>query len=340
MADTPPTLRQIAERAGVDRSTVSLALRNDPRLKKATCKKIQSLAAQMGYRQNPTVAKLMSLLRAGQKHHFHSTIAVLSFGPMTIGSKMIMEGAAHRARSLGYGFEIFQANDLTPKRLKQVLINRGIRGILVTSQLGGNRLPDEYRTLWTGFSSCVVGIHPMNPPLHFVADDCHMTILTAVQRLGELGFLRIGLAMHRAINIQTEYRFTGGFVAAHMASPELKPAPILFLEAGDQSRASLLTWYKKHKPEVIICIQTEVLKWLREDGYEVPRDVSLVSLDVDSAGQEWAGMQTGRFNRGCISTDVIVAQINCNETGVPESQRATLTESVWRPGGTLKPPLR
>ena len=81
--DTSPSMRKIAERAGVNRSTVSLALKNNQRLKPATRKKIQKLAMQMGYRKNPTLAHLMSLLRAGQKKHFHSKIAVLNFGIRT-----------------------------------------------------------------------------------------------------------------------------------------------------------------------------------------------------------------------------------------------------------------
>ncbi len=63
----------------------------------------------------------MSLLRAGQKQHFHSTIAVLNFGPPTIGTQMILTGAEKRAQELGYGFELFQAHELSPHRLEQVL---------------------------------------------------------------------------------------------------------------------------------------------------------------------------------------------------------------------------
>ncbi len=280
----------------------------------------------------------MSLLRAGQKHHFQSTIAAVSFGPLTIASEMILAGAEERARALGYGFEVFHAQELSPSRLEQVLINRGIRGILAMSQMAGNRLPDAYQTFWKSFSSCVVGIHPVNPPLHFVADDNYLTMLTLLQQLHKLGFRRIGLAMHRGIHQQTEYRFVGGYLAGQKASPDLATVPILFLEAGALSREALLSWYRKEKPEVIICIQKEVMDWLREAGHRVPEEVGLVSLDANSAGEEWAGMRMDRFNRGAIAIDVIVAQINCNETGVPASQRATVTESTWRSGTTLKVP--
>lgn len=44
-----PTIRNIADRCGVNHSTVSRALRNDPRLSQATIERIRSMASEMGY---------------------------------------------------------------------------------------------------------------------------------------------------------------------------------------------------------------------------------------------------------------------------------------------------
>ncbi len=112
--------------------------------------------------------------------------------------------------------------------------------------------------------------------------------------------------------------------------------PIFFAESKESSQGAMLSWYKREKPDAILCIQIEPLAWLRAAGFKVPEDVSLVHLDTSTTGEQWAGMKTDRHSRGAIAIDIIVAQINCNETGVPLSQRATLTQSSWTTGSTLK----
>jgi LacI family transcriptional regulator len=334
-----PSMREIAVRAGVDRSTVSRALKNDPRLKPTTCTEIQRLATQMGYRQNPVVANLMSLLRAGQERHFQSTIAVVHFGKRTVGSNKMVAGARQRANALGYYVEEFDAYEVSPSRLEHILISRGIRGIIITSRLGKNVLPQEYEFVWERFSCCVVGIRPENPPLNFVADDNYATMMTAIRQLHNLGFRKIGLALHDGINRESEYRFLGGYLTGTQSyCSEVTPMPVFLLTADSETKTSFLTWYEENSPDVIICIQKEPLDWLKQAGYRVPRDVSLISLDLDSVGTEWAGMYQDERKRGELAIEEVVGQISNNQTGISECQKATLNESKWQLGSTLEMP--
>ena len=65
MSNTPerrPNMQQIGEAAGVSKSAVSLALRNDPRIPESTRQRIQTIAREMGYRRNPVVDSLLSLI--------------------------------------------------------------------------------------------------------------------------------------------------------------------------------------------------------------------------------------------------------------------------------------
>lgn len=61
-----PTIRDVAREAGVAPATASLALRNQPRLRKSICAKVQRVAAKMGYRPNPVVSQLLAQLRASR----------------------------------------------------------------------------------------------------------------------------------------------------------------------------------------------------------------------------------------------------------------------------------
>src|ERR1051325_9261392 len=58
-----PTMQRIADAAGVSRMTVSLALRNHPRISAATRERIRQVAERLGYHPDPEVSKLMAYLR-------------------------------------------------------------------------------------------------------------------------------------------------------------------------------------------------------------------------------------------------------------------------------------
>ncbi len=332
-----PSLKEIAVRAEVDRSTVSLALRNDSRIRLDTRQRIQTLAVEMGYRQNPVVAQLMAQLRAGQQRHFCGNLALLDLSPPGSKHDNIGDAVCLRANALGYGVERFRASEYTPRRIEQILMHRGIRGIIITCLWGRTNLPEEYKNLWSKYACCVLGLHARNPDLHFSSADHHFCTLLAMEKLVEKGFERIGLAIHAGVNVETEYRFVGGYVVSHLKYPKLQQVPIHFNHEAD--RAGFLGWFEHHRPQAIISLQVEMLRWLRDANHRVPTDVSLVHLDTEVA-EGWAGVRQRREERAISAVDVVVAQINRNEKGSPPCQRSTMIEGIWEPGATLGDPPR
>ena len=75
---TPITMQDIANAAGVGKATVSLALRDDPRLREETRRRIQKIALEMGYRANAVVANLMAQLRASKTPKFQATLGLIN----------------------------------------------------------------------------------------------------------------------------------------------------------------------------------------------------------------------------------------------------------------------
>jgi LacI family transcriptional regulator len=78
-------MEDIAHAAGVSRSTVSRALRNDPRLKSDTCERVQKMASELGYRPNPFVATLMADLQRKRRPSTNSTFAFVTAHPSREG---------------------------------------------------------------------------------------------------------------------------------------------------------------------------------------------------------------------------------------------------------------
>src|SRR5512135_1529532 len=107
------TLQDVADAAGVHRSTVALALRGCERISAPTRKKIQDLAHRMGYEINPFVAALMKSRRSGTEARAVTLAYVTCYPtrwgwrPPSVDRPDYFPGAAARATELGCHLEHF-----------------------------------------------------------------------------------------------------------------------------------------------------------------------------------------------------------------------------------------
>jgi len=239
-----PTMHEIAERAGVGKATVSLALRDDPRLRPETRRRIQKLAAKMGYRTNATVAALMAQLRASRTPKYQSTLGFLNVSPNPkplTGLNTFHEwvkGCHDRAVKLGYGLDAFWLHEpgISPARLAGILESRNIRGLIIAAQLDRSSLPEELDVIWQRFACVIVGMRSSWPPLNFASNDQFATSLHAFQRLWHYGYRRIGLVLSPDLDAMVERRFSAGYWAAHESIPEPARIPSFPFHATPQGR--------------------------------------------------------------------------------------------------------
>lgn len=71
-------MQDVANAAGVARSTVSLALRNDRSIPPATRSRIFAAAEKLGYKTNPLVSALMAPLHARRNQQRHTVLAYVT----------------------------------------------------------------------------------------------------------------------------------------------------------------------------------------------------------------------------------------------------------------------
>lgn len=338
----PPTIRDIARAAGVGVSTVSLALRNDHRLRPATRERIQKIAEELGYRPNATLATLMAQLRGSKPASYQATLAFLNASE---DANMLREiptfrewarGAAERADELGYGMDFFWLHDpaVTPARLKEILVARGVRGLVIAAMQNNGILPAGHAALWTEFSSVAIGLRPRNPPLHFSANDQFSTARRAVEELQQLGYQRIGLVIDAAIDFWLERRFSAGFFAEIKPGGDHRLPVFAFRKNGIDA---FHDWFREHKPDAIVTLHEEIKEWLATLRLTTPDDVGLVHLDRDAREMShWAGMDQNSYCVGVTATDMIVGQLHRNDCGIPAFPKAVLIQSTWVSGGTVR----
>src|SRR4051812_9774003 len=100
-----PTMKTIAAEVGVSVMTVSLALRNHPRISRATRQRVQTVATRLGYRSNPMVASLMTQIRSSRPISYQANLGFMAENLQVLKSHPLYqsayEGIIKRAEELG-----------------------------------------------------------------------------------------------------------------------------------------------------------------------------------------------------------------------------------------------
>ncbi|WP_404424195.1 LacI family DNA-binding transcriptional regulator [Nibricoccus sp. IMCC34717] len=348
------TLSVIAKAAGVHVTTVSLALRNHPRLPVATRERLQALAKKLGYRPDPLLRALVAYRGRTASRRSPSTLAYVTNWDTAYGWKKVTahpqfyEGARKKAEELGYKLVHFWMREpgLTHSRLSGILEARGIHGVVLASHQREADNPVTFN--WDNFSAIKVDYLPHKPELHIVTNDQCGIIRLAVQQVLAAGYKRIGFIMHRGWNHATDRLWAAGFLCEQQVLPENDRVPmLLFPEAEpisewmNESKASLSIspgvlkeWIQRHQPEVIISKGSFVLPALEALNVKVPRDVAFVDVFLESFDGKTAGVRQNHETVGSLAVEFIAGQLHHNICGIPAIPTTTFVEGTWFAGAS------
>ncbi len=333
------TLRDIARRAGVHFTTVSLALRNHPRLPATTRERVQAVARELGYVPDPMLSSLAHYRSTLRPAGYQATVAWVTNHPKRSGWREVrvfeqyFDGAAARAEELGFKLEEFWLRErgLTPQRATQILRARGIGGLILAPQPGpGVSLELE----WDAFSAVAIGFSLARPSLHLVCLHQYRAIRLALRELLARGHRRPGLVLLRASDERVEQNWSAGFASglAELA-PRDRLAPLL-LDRWDEGR--FLRWVERHKPDVLLSKLLEVGPALQASGREAPRDLGVAYLTHASAEAGLSGISENPHAVGAAALDHLTGMLHRNERGVPALAHHLLIEGAWIEGATVR----
>lgn len=134
--------REIARLLGLARSTVSMALRGDPRIASSTRQLVEREAQKAGYRPSPMISALMSHIQSGRKVVEQGCIAILvdaaseqEWFDREHPYRCQYQGYREQAELRGYRTEYFflRAPNVTPERIDRQLHARGIIGLILVA---------------------------------------------------------------------------------------------------------------------------------------------------------------------------------------------------------------
>ncbi|WP_269522506.1 LacI family DNA-binding transcriptional regulator [Coraliomargarita parva] len=336
-----PTVRDLAQLLNISASTVSLALRNDPRVAVKTRERVVAAAQAAGYSMNPAIASLMSQVRSSRKVSYRETIGWLNLWdhPDTYTKTGVefqlkmWQGAKNRAENLGYSLENFwlAAPEMRAKRMTAILTARGIRGLLVPPfphSMG--RLSIE----WKNFTAVAMSYTMARPKLDRVIPDHYGNLLTILRELKHRGYKRPGLLIPKGYDDRTGNRLLAAFYFTQQSMPLSNRVPP---EMADPEKLEdkNFAWLEKYRPDVLIT--AGIYKDIKsEAGLDPDYRAKLGLVLISHAGTDAGicGIYENPEIIGATAVEQLVLSLQRNELGLPARPRLIQIEGTWVEGNS------
>ncbi|MFP7571659.1 LacI family DNA-binding transcriptional regulator [Marivita sp. S2033] len=269
------TLRDVAEAAGVDVSTVSRVLQDKGRASAETRARITGAAEALGYKGNPAA-------RALKTARSQTILMVVPQIENPIFASAII-GAEIEARKAGYALVVaYDKGGGVSSIIRDVSSSNMIEGVIIASFDEDEELR---QTLMSTDRPHVIMNRVLPGDSHCIAIDTRAAALIGVRHLIELGHTRIGHLAGRLGRFNGEMRREGW--AQALTETGLPVDEALIVEAGyDPARVSgavdkLLEQNVTAIHAATLLTGAAAIARLHALGYQVPKDISLVTMHDD-----------------------------------------------------------
>ena len=311
------TLKDVAREAGVSHITVSRVVRGVEVVKWETLKRVREALQRLDYRPDPMLSALAAY-RSGQGDSPSGQVIAFLEGEKTEYSRIVLEGAGHEARLLGYGMEHFALpmDGRAQLNLSRTLFYRGIKGLL----FGPTSEPFDFVGWdWERFAAVSLGALSHRPALHSVAIDYFYGAVTACDLLRGRGCRRLGLVIDARLEARTGHRWLGGY----LASLDAREKKMIY---SRNDAKSVTEWARQNKVDGVLTIHAEVTQALASMGIHAMHlnDIHRVG------GVPYCSLEPGKIGEEGVR--LLHPLLMKNEGGLPAEPKVVSLRGVWRDG--------
>ncbi|MCH2156040.1 MAG: LacI family transcriptional regulator [Opitutales bacterium] len=327
------TLKSVAERVGVSKMAVSLALRGHPSISQTRREEIERVADELGYQPDGELSAAMTRLANAQKTASQGNLAILNLHDKVNSLKLwesyrrYTAGIIERAEELGFSVSEHWGRDpsISVERLSSILQARGVRGLFIFSSLA-NRECGGFEAI-PRMGMLGMGFRPLAKHVDYVTNDQFATVRLALGAIIKMGFSRPGLVVGPN-DALLEQRYSGGFKSFQSAGSKDFAEPLTGVLPGDYN--VFCDWFERWSPDVILTHESFICDWLiKMDQADLP----LVHLDWHpSMKEEWMGVDQQGELIGAAAVDLMLEKLRVVSDRQPRVQRAVTVSGVWRPG--------
>lgn len=336
------TQKDIARAAGINQSTVSLALRRHPRVAESTREQIENIAAKLGYTPDPMLTALAGYRYQRRVSPFQGTLAWLADSRSGLRwrdnahFRSFYEFSVQSAAAQGYKMDLIDLEDMkiSWSAAGRIAWSRGVQGVIVCPQPAPQANLMEFP--WDRFPAVTFGYTLRMPMLHAVCAAHTQIVIDAMERLRRRGYRRIGLVIGQEHERRVNYALSAGYLVYTQQMSSGPSLPVCFYDGTPEQSGALRDWLPQAQPDCILAGSVEVLTTLRSWGMEIPRDLGCLCLALPPGDSPISGMLENTEQMARAAVDILLPMIAQGEQGIPETPRRTLILGQWNEGTTLR----
>jgi DNA-binding LacI/PurR family transcriptional regulator len=328
----PPSMADVADRAGVSHQTVSRVLNDSPLVRPETRARVLAAIEEMGYRRN-MAARMLATNRSGR-------IGVISGHLVLYGPRMVSAAVQEAGHHAGYEVSLVGLSEFSAESLRDAvdrLLDQAVEALVV--DVAQRDAMAAAQALDLAIPVVLAeGVEPGQPMAAGI--DQRAGGRRATEHLLDLGHQRVAHVAGPLDWVEAAQR-REGWRTAHTARG-LLPGPEV---AGDWSArsgydAGLLIADDAATTAVFVAndeMALGVMKALHERGRRIPADVSIVGFDdVPEAEYYWPGLTTVRQDfaaLGAGAVDLVLRALGGEADPVAElvSPDVVVRQSTDRP---------
>ncbi len=277
-------LEDIAQLAGVSRSTVSRVINNHPNVREHTRAKVLQVIEETGFRPNPAARTLVTQCTQVIGMVIPTTLNVVFEDPTYYPT--LLQGVAEAANERDYGMLLWmgQSGEDEARFHQRILQNRLMDGLVIASAREGDPLVEHLIESKLPFTM-VERPFKFHDQISYVSVDNVRAAQIAVEHLLGLGYRRIGTVTGAMDNADGQDRLTGYKNALQRAGVPIDDNLVVegrfTYQTGYLGMKQLLKQAQDIEAVFTASDRTAmgVLQALNDVGLRVPDDIALVSFD-------------------------------------------------------------
>ncbi|KKO52318.1 LacI family DNA-binding transcriptional regulator [Paenibacillus sp. DMB20] len=310
------TIKDVAKKAGVSPSTVSRVLSGHPRISRETSRKVKEIMEEMGYHPNIMAKSLVSKTT--------DSICVILPKPaeelfLNLFFMELIRGIVAQANRSGYDVLISSgANEKEEVEAVSRLLNgRRVDGAILLYSRQEDPVVDFLKS--NGYPFVLVGRSDKHPDLLSVDTDNVQAAYDATKHLISLGHERIGFVSGPPNLVVSQDRLKGYSRALADSGLVMRKDWIVEGEFLQDSGYRAMSFFMNlpERPTALVIVDDivsfGVLRGLRELGYRVPEDVSIISFNnislTELSTPPLSSVDIGIYNLGYTASQALIQSI-------------------------------
>ncbi|MDQ8194655.1 LacI family DNA-binding transcriptional regulator [Coraliomargarita sp. SDUM461004] len=332
---TTPSITDVARHAGVSHMTVSRFLNKSGYVKAATAARVEASIQALGYRRNPMVQALMSQVRR-KNVNLDSNIVWIEeelVGQAHNAIAQFRDQARRRADELGFGFDTlyYVPGEFSSSRIDTILNARGTHGVIIAPK---SHPSEDTNFPWNRYAAATIGRSLLAPTISYVMMHFQHAMSRALSEIKARGYQRIGFLVWEDSDSRSEHIPLMVFLRHNYQVSAQNRIDPLWMDG--MTREKFQQWYHQNKPDVIVSSWMFGWNWVQQLNVQIPEDLGFVSLSLRGDSTGVSGMNVPIRAIGLGAVDIVVAQIQRNEIGLPKVPKCLLVEGSWSEGKTLR----